>query len=161
MNEITVTKELKFCAAHRLTGYTGPCKNIHGHNYRVFLTLASRALSQSNGLLQNLGMVIDFGIIKEKLQTWIDNFLDHALIINEKDFGLINFADSSKMKYHVLNGNATAENLALLIFNKAQQIFVNGRLEGPNLDYTDSFKVIAVKVYETDTCYAEVKCNTK
>lgn len=92
---LKVTKELKFCGAHRLLGYNGPCKNIHGHNYRVFITVESWHVTQGDKLLNNLGLLIDFKQIKDIVQTWIDTNLDHAIVIHKDDSAMIKFASAS------------------------------------------------------------------
>ncbi len=153
---ITVTKEINFCAAHRLVGYQGPCKNIHGHNYKVFITLRRNPLDPGAALLDKLGLVIDFKVIKEKIKTWIDNELDHALIINENDTALHKFAINSSMKHFIMPSNATAENLAKLILFKARAIFA----EDPQLSFLEEgvkMSVPKVIIYETDTSSAEAK----
>jgi len=131
----TVTKHLKFCAAHRLWGYSGPCQNIHGHNYRVDVTLGSSELD-------SLGFVVDFGEVKSKLQNWLDAAWDHALIVHgEKD--PIQFAVKDLgIKIYILPCNPTAENMARIIYGKVQESF-------------PALIIVSVRVWETDTSFAE------
>jgi 6-pyruvoyltetrahydropterin/6-carboxytetrahydropterin synthase len=133
---IRVTKELKFCAAHRLLHYKGACRNVHGHNYRVFITLSAEELD-------TLGMVVDFGTVKKVLQDWLDTLYDHALILNIKD-PLLDCPGLLEGKVIGMVGNPTAENMAVEILDHARTIYL-----------AEKFEVVSVRVYETDTSYAE------
>lgn len=70
MFELSV--EVRFSAAHRIEGHAGRCANLHGHNYRVVVTVAGRKLNDQ-------GMVIDFGKLKEICRTATDP-LDHTYL---------------------------------------------------------------------------------
>jgi 6-pyruvoyltetrahydropterin/6-carboxytetrahydropterin synthase len=146
MPEITCTKQITFCAAHRLYNYIGPCENIHGHNYIAELTFERIV----NGNLDSLGMVIDFKEIKEEYKNWIDTNWDHSLILNEADEHLINFfqkyrdENKEKMKLFIMKSNPTAENMANYLLS----------LTGVLMWHND-IKPTKVRVYETPTSYAE------
>ena len=73
-----VSREIHFCYGHRLLNYDGKCKHLHGHNARVIVTL------QSDGL-DSRGMVLDFGEIKRSLSAWIDEALDHRMVLHQED----------------------------------------------------------------------------
>jgi 6-pyruvoyltetrahydropterin/6-carboxytetrahydropterin synthase len=149
MEKISITKEFSFEAAHRLLHHLGECSNIHGHSYRVLITI-NRPMKPFE--LDGLGMIIDFTKIKETAGEWIQKNLDHAIIIHEKDELLANALiymeqrGGSLMKHFFTIGNPTAENLALLIYEKINAEF-----------YQTDYHVSNVKVYETQTAYAEVK----
>ncbi len=84
-----------FSAAHRLCGYQGACSNLHGHNWKVRIGLQTDKLDE-------IGMAMDFGIIKTMLKHILDE-LDHAYLNEVKS----------------LNGlNPTSENLARFIFER-------------------------------------------
>jgi len=76
MYEVAI--EVKFDAAHRLLGYEGKCKFLHGHSYVAIVCLSRREL-------EGPGFVIDFGFIKKHVKGWIDKFWDHAVILNKED----------------------------------------------------------------------------
>lgn len=116
-----VVKEVRWEAAHRLLDYEGKCANIHGHSYRAIFTFKS-AFGFEKSELNKDGMVIDFSILKEKIQGWIDTYWDHALILCAKD-PLVNIIYSQR--YFVLDGNPTAENMAELLFNYFRSSFRN------------------------------------
>ncbi len=81
MAKIRLTKEFKFEMAHALLGYDGPCKNIHGHSYYLYVTVIGNTIVNNNSS-QN-GMVMDFTELKEIVKTEITDRLDHALALNE------------------------------------------------------------------------------
>lgn len=79
MATIRLTKEFSFEAAHALNGYDGPCREIHGHSYRLFVTVKGRP-SETEGN-PKYGMVMDFGILKQIVNQEIVSRLDHALVL--------------------------------------------------------------------------------
>jgi 6-pyruvoyltetrahydropterin/6-carboxytetrahydropterin synthase len=84
----TIRKEFTFAAAHKLIGLPPdhPCSNMHGHTYRIIVEV--------RGMVQMDGMVMDYRVIKNHVQPWIDQ-LDHS-VLNDS-----------------LNGiNPTSENIA-------------------------------------------------
>lgn len=138
-----VTKEFKFEAAHRLLYHLFKCRNVHGHSYRVQVTLSSeRTRSES-------GMVVDFGLIKEKLQPLIDDNFDHMILLNRND-PLAAILKEHGQKVTAFDGEPTAENMAKFILDHAVDILE----EGPG--YARTCAVDSVVVYETETCCAEV-----
>jgi 6-pyruvoyltetrahydropterin/6-carboxytetrahydropterin synthase len=127
----SVTRELTFCYGHRLLEYAGKCRHLHGHNGRAVITLAAPTLDA-------LGMVTDFGKLKRVVGGWIDETLDHKMLLHRDDPVLPLLLRQGE-PVHVLDVNPTAENIARLIF-----------------DYTaaQGFPVVEVKLWETDTCCA-------
>ena len=81
MNTIRLTKEFRFEGAHALTGYDGTCRYIHGHSYRLRVTVAG----MPNNLLSDPknGMVIDFTALKELVNQLIIEPFDHALLLRK------------------------------------------------------------------------------
>ena len=73
-----VTKEIRFCYGHRLLDYDGECRHLHGHNGLVQITLVSEELDE-------LGMVLDFADIKRFVKSWIDEHLDHKMLVRKDD----------------------------------------------------------------------------
>ncbi len=74
----SVTREIPFCYGHRLLNYDGKCRYLHGHNGRAVVTLAGAALDE-------LGMVMDFARLKRVVGGWIDETLDHKMILHKDD----------------------------------------------------------------------------
>jgi 6-pyruvoyltetrahydropterin/6-carboxytetrahydropterin synthase len=126
-----VTREISFCYGHRLLNYDGKCRHLHGHNGKAVVTLASPQLDP-------LGMVMDFTQIKRVLNTWMDEKLDHKMLLH-KDDPVLPFLRQQGEPVYVLDVNPTAENIARLIYD-----FLAGQ----------GFPVIEVRLWETETCYA-------
>ena len=82
MAKIRLTKEFKFEMAHALLGYDGPCRNIHGHSYYLYVTVTGNTLEDDQSPLN--GMVMDFNQLKEIVRDEITNDLDHALVLYDK-----------------------------------------------------------------------------
>jgi 6-pyruvoyltetrahydropterin/6-carboxytetrahydropterin synthase len=73
-----VTREIDFCYGHRLLNYDGKCKHLHGHNGRAVIVIESEKLD-------NRGMVLDFSDIKRVVSGWIEDNLDHRMILHRAD----------------------------------------------------------------------------
>jgi 6-pyruvoyltetrahydropterin/6-carboxytetrahydropterin synthase len=126
-----VTRELTFCYGHRLLNYDGKCKHLHGHNGRAVITLAAESLDR-------LGMVLDFSDLKRIVGGWIDENLDHKMLLHHDDPALPMLRQQGEPIF-VLGVNPTAENIARLIFDVTAE---------------RGFPVVEVKLWETDSCYA-------
>ena len=106
-----VTKRISFCYGHRLLKHPGKCSHYHGHNGLVEVTCSKDKLNEQ-------GMVVDFDEIREALKSWIDEKLDHRMILNEKD-PLVQFLKDKKEPHLTLPGEPTAEAIAKLIYDEA------------------------------------------
>jgi 6-pyruvoyltetrahydropterin/6-carboxytetrahydropterin synthase len=126
-----VARELTFCYGHRLLNYDGKCRHLHGHNGRAVLTLAAARLDE-------LGMVMDFTRLKRVVGAWIDETLDHKMLLH-KDDPILPFLRQQGEPVCVLDVNPTAENIAQLIYEYAAG---------------QGFPVVEVQLWETDTCFA-------
>ncbi len=107
-----VRKDIHFCYGHRLLDYDGKCAHPHGHNGKIVIELASKGLDKR-------GMVFDFGDVKDIVQKWVDEKLDHRMILR-KDDELVGMLKSLKEPYFTMDENPTAENLARLVFDFAK-----------------------------------------
>ena len=76
---IRLTKEFSFEAAHALDGYDGPCRAVHGHSYRLFVTVKGEPLAAAGDPKE--GMVLDFGLLKSIVAEEIIARYDHALVM--------------------------------------------------------------------------------
>lgn len=123
---VMVSKEFTFDAAHHLHCYEGKCKNLHGHTYKVVFGIS--------GFVNDIGLVIDFGDIKEIWKNEIEIYLDHRYL-NET---------LPKM-------NTSAENMVVWIYEKMSESLKNRE------DQYDGARVEFVRLFETPTSYAEVK----
>ena len=111
-----VSKEIHFCYGHRLLNYNGKCAHPHGHNGKIVIELETTKLDAR-------GMVFDFGDVKEIVQKWVDEKLDHQMILKKKD-PLIKTLKEMKEPYFLMDENPTAENLAKLVyqFSKSKKL---------------------------------------
>ena len=126
-----VTREIRFCYGHRLLNYDGKCRHLHGHNGRAIITLEADNLDA-------LGMVIDFSTIKRVVSAWIDDNLDHRMILH-KDDPVLAYLRQQGEPLFVIDVNPTAENIAKLIYD-----FVASQ----------GFPVVEVRLWETDDSFA-------
>ena len=78
---IRLTKEFSFEAAHALDGYDGPCREIHGHSYRLFVTVKGRPMAGEGD--PKCGMVMDFGVLKRIVNEEIVSHFDHSLVLRQ------------------------------------------------------------------------------
>ena len=108
-----VTTELTFAYGHRLLDYEGKCAHPHGHNGRVEIELSSAVLDRSD-------MAVDFTRVKHSVQDWIDQNLDHKMVLRRDDPLVTLLADLREPTF-VMEHNPTAERLAELIFDAAAQ----------------------------------------
>lgn len=147
-----VTKELEFDSAHRLFGYTGACQRIHGHCYKVLVTMGCY-----DGDLDSLGMVLDFKTIK-KIQKWLDDNWDHRMILFEEDdlaktLTTLSGHNNDKGLQCLVDSmvtvpfNPTAENMAMYLFEVAKK-------ELAKLETENNVVVVDIKVFETPTSCA-------
>jgi 6-pyruvoyltetrahydropterin/6-carboxytetrahydropterin synthase len=128
----TVSREFTFCYGHRLLDYGGKCVHPHGHNARVLVKLWSDNL---NGQ----GMVLDFAEQKRTIGKWIDEQLDHVMILQTGD-PLVEIFQNINEPIFILPEPPTAENIARLLFEKIEEF---------------GFPVKSVTFWETDKCFAE------
>lgn len=85
MAVIRLTKEFSFEAAHALEGYDGPCREIHGHSYRFFVTVKGTPLRDESN--PKRGMVMDFGVLKRIVNEEIVSRFDHSLVLRATESG--------------------------------------------------------------------------
>ncbi|MAX05029.1 MAG: 6-carboxytetrahydropterin synthase QueD [Flavobacteriales bacterium] len=108
MEMIRITKEFKFEMAHALHGYDGLCKNIHGHSYKLWVTIKGEVLNERTH--KKDGMVMDFDILKELVKPTIINKYDHSLVLNANSpHAEIDFSAFEKVFF--LPYQPTSENL--------------------------------------------------
>ena len=82
---IRLTKEFSFESAHALRGYDGPCREIHGHSYRLFVTVCGEPRGGADD--PKRGMVMDFGDLKRIVNERILSQMDHSLVLERGGIG--------------------------------------------------------------------------
>lgn len=138
-NPVSCTRRIEFDAAHRVAGHEGKCRNLHGHRYAIEATFTANELD-------TLGRVVDFGVIKERLGTWIDSNWDHTTILYDQDAPLgAAIEQHTGQKIFYLPANPTAENMAeYLLLTVCPSLFSGLPITCQRL-----------RLYETPNCYAE------
>lgn len=126
-----VSREIHFCYGHRLLNYRGKCRHLHGHNGKVVITFEVPDLDDR-------GMVVDFGEIKSVVSRWIDEHLDHRMILSRDDPAVPVLREMGEPMY-LLDANPTAENIARLISDFVAE---------------QGFPVVEVRLWETPGCSA-------
>ena len=142
MSIIKITKQFSFEMAHALRNYDGLCRNIHGHSYKMDITLAGQPLYDESS--PKNGMVMDFGDLKRLVNEEIISLLDHALVLNNKtDEKLVGMLKQNFEKIVVVDFQPTTENLLNFIADKLKAKLPN------------RVSLTCVRLRETDTSYAE------
>ena len=126
-----VSREIDFCYGHRLLNYEGKCRYLHGHNGRAVITIEAEKLDDR-------GMVLDFSDIKKVVSAWIDENLDHRMLLHRDDPAVPMLRELGEPLF-LIDENPTAENIAKLIHE-----FTASR----------GFPIVKTKLWETPRCFA-------
>ena len=143
MSIIRITKEFSFETAHALYGYNGKCKNIHGHGYKLGVTVIGSPIDDSSN--PKFGMVIDFGDLKKIINAQIVDIFDHSLILNKNTphSGIAQDLIENDHKVVLVDYQPSSENM---VVDFASRII-------PQLP--EGVKLFSLKLKETETSYAE------
>lgn len=137
----TAVRKIHFCYGHRVMNHESKCATLHGHNGIVWV----HATPMKE--LDQLGRVIDFSVLKDKVGGWVDQYWDHTMILFKEDTitcELVKKAPSYKEAY-IMDKNPTAENLAHhLLWEICPKI-----LKGSGVI------IHQITFWETENCYAE------
>lgn len=147
MKPIKCDRRLEWDSAHRVTRHESKCRTLHGHRYVAIIECEADELDHA-------GRVVDFGVMKAQVGTWIDDNLDHATICASHDHALIQFCrDATAQEGHrppyLIDGEPTAENIAKLLLGVSQRL-----LEGSGV------RVLSVRVFETPNCSATAEVSS-
>lgn len=143
MGNIRITKQFSFETGHALYGYDGKCKNVHGHSYKLSVTVFGRPISDTSHV--KFGMVIDFGDLKKIVQEEIVDIFDHATVFN-KNTPHVELAEELANRGHnvlLVDYQPTSEMMVIDFAKKIQK-----RLPG-------HISLHSLKLQETETSYAE------
>lgn len=137
---MTVVRKYAFCAGHRLWKHEDCCAHVHGHNYTAFFHATSEHLD-------DVGRVVDFRVLKERIGRWIDEHWDHGFICHRDDEEARRaMAAIRDQKLFVMDVNPTAENMALHLL----------RVVGPQVLADTGVRLVRVQLWETANCCADV-----
>ena len=110
VTQLSLVRQLRFCAGHRLYGHESKCAFFHGHNYRVDIEVEG---VQGGTEVDSVGRIVDFSMIKRRMLGWLDENWDHGFLIFEEDTNaLAAIRMVQPTKYFVMPYNPTAENMA-------------------------------------------------
>lgn len=145
--KVQITKTFEFDAGHRLPDHGSKCANLHGHRYRLEVTLTGEVIQQ-DGHEQN-GMVVDFSEVKEIVNETVVKPWDHAFLVYSGDTKVRDFlASLPGHKTVVLPVVPSAENMVAIAFEQLQTEF-SQRLD-------QRVQIMKVRLYETPTSWAEI-----
>jgi 6-pyruvoyltetrahydropterin/6-carboxytetrahydropterin synthase len=143
MSKIRITKQFSFETGHALYGYDGKCKNVHGHSYKLSVTVIGQPIKDSSNV--KFGMVIDFSDLKKIVREEIVDLFDHATVFNKNTPHVELAAELKNRGHHVIlvEYQPTSENM---VIDFAQKI--NSRLP-------QDIELHSLKLQETETSFAE------
>ena len=143
MGNIRITKQFNFETGHALYGYDGKCRNVHGHSYKLSVTVIGRPITDTSHV--KLGMVIDFGDLKKIVKEDIVDKFDHATVFN-KNTPHVELAKELTDRGHnviLADYQPTSENMVIDFAVK-----IKSRLP-------KNISLFSLKLQETDTSFAE------
>ena len=142
MVKIRITKKFDFEMAHALWNYDGACRNIHGHSYKLFVTVRGVPV-QDNRNAKN-GMVMDFGDLKKIVHENIVQRYDHCVVVSkEAPHDFLNQVEQMFDKYELTSFQPTSENLLLYFVEVLEK------------KLPDDIELVKLQLYETESSYAE------
>jgi 6-pyruvoyltetrahydropterin/6-carboxytetrahydropterin synthase len=143
MSKIRITKQFSFETGHALYGYDGKCKNVHGHSYKLNVTVIGTPITDANNV--KFGMVIDFGDLKKIVKSEIVDKFDHATVFNQNTPHIELAKELEKRDHNVIlvDYQPTSENM---VIDFAQKIKKN---------LPSHVQLHSLKLQETDSSFAE------
>ena len=143
MSNIRITKQFSFETGHALYGYDGKCRNVHGHSYKLSVTVSGKPITDNTNV--KVGMVIDFGDLKKIVKQEIVDLFDHATVFNKNTPHVELAKELIDRGHHVLlvDYQPTSE---MMVIDFAKKI--KARLP-------KNIKLHSIKLQETDTSFAE------
>lgn len=143
MSIIRITKQFNFEAGHALYGYDGKCKNVHGHSYKLSVTVSGEPITDNRNV--KFGMVIDFSDLKKIVKEEIVDVFDHATVFNQNTPHIELAKELKDRDHHVIlvDYQPTSE---MMIIDFAAKI--KSRLP-------KNIKLFSLRLQETETSFAE------
>ena len=143
MSKIRITKQFNFETGHALFGYDGKCKNVHGHSYKLSVTVIGTPITDRSNV--KYGMVIDFSDLKKIVKEEIVDLFDHATVFNETTPHLELGNELKQRGHHVIlvDYQPTSENMVIDFASKIRRRLPVG------------IDLHSLKLQETDSSFAE------
>lgn len=139
MNKVRVTKLFNFETAHALDGYEGKCRDIHGHSYKLSVTVLG--VPNNNLMLSECGMVVDFGDLKKIVNENIVDKYDHHLVLREDT--RFKGIEEKNERVRYVPYQPTAENMLLDMVKIVQE------------NLPSDLTLVAMSLWETQSSFAE------
>lgn len=138
-----IGRRLEWDSAHRVMRHESKCSTLHGHRYVAIIEVEADELD-------DVDRVVDFGVVKAKVGTWIDDHWDHTTLVNELDVELRAFCDrdssyNGKRPAYIFGAEPTAETIASELLAVSTALLTDDRV-----------KVTKVTIFETPNCHASV-----
>ncbi|MGB1283770.1 MAG: 6-pyruvoyl trahydropterin synthase family protein [Polaribacter sp.] len=143
MSIIRITKQFNFETGHALYGYDGKCKNVHGHSYKLSVTVSGKPITDTTHV--KFGMVIDFSDLKKIVKEEIVTVFDHATVFN-KNTPHIELAKELKDRGH---------HVILVDYQPTSEMMVIDFAKKIKKRLPENIRLHSIKLQETDTSFAE------
>ncbi len=143
MSKIRITKQFSFETGHALYGYDGKCKNVHGHSYKLSVTVIGSPINDSSNV--KYGMVIDFSDLKKIVKNEIVDVFDHATVFN-RNTPHVELAQELKVRGHnvlLVNYQPTSEMMVIDFAGKIKKYL------------PENIQLHSLRLQETDSSFAE------
>ncbi len=143
MGKIRITKHFTFETGHALYGYDGKCKNVHGHSYKLLVTISGEPITDKSNV--KYGMVLDFGDLKKVVEEEIVDVFDHATVLNKNTPHLELAKELEKRGHRIIlvDYQPTSEMMLINFANKIKK-----RLP-------KNIELHSLRLQETETSFAE------
>ena len=143
MSTIRITKRFSFETGHALYGYDGKCRNVHGHSYKLYVTVIGHPISDTTHV--KLGMVIDFSDLKVIVKNKIVDVFDHATVFN-KNTPHVELAKELSDRGH---------NVLLVDYQPTSEMMIIDFANVIKQELPSHVKLHSLKLQETDSSYAQ------
>lgn len=143
MSTIRITKQFNFETGHALYGYDGKCKNVHGHSYKLSVTVVGSPIADTSHV--KYGMVIDFSDLKKIVTEEIVDVFDHATVFNRNTPHVELARELETRGHHVI----------LVDYQPTSEMMVIDFAEKIKKRLPKNIELYGLKLQETDTSFAE------
>ena len=143
MSTIRITKQFSFETGHALYGYDGKCRNVHGHSYKLHVTVIGNPIADNTHV--KFGMVIDFGDLKKIVKSRIVDVFDHATVFN-KNTPHIELARELETRGH---------NILLVDYQPTSEMMIIDFAKMIKKELPQHIQLHSLKLQETDSSYAQ------
>ena len=147
MSNIRITKKFSFETGHALYGYDGKCRNVHGHSYKLSVTVIGNPITDNTNV--KFGMVIDFTDLKKIVKEDIVNVFDHATVFN-KNTPHVELAKELENRGH---------NVLLVNYQPTSEMMVIDFAAKIKKRLPENIMLHSLKLQETESSYAEWYAN--